>query len=155
MRAWLAKLPRWIDRLWPWGPIVLVILAVLTALNSIANQPPDSDTDVIADVVHDFGKAVDHKRGEDACALLTPEAQRELVADVPTVTCEVAVRSFGLGFDPLALGDASIKAITVTGATGTILRQDLQNASKIAIGLQLTFTKVNGKWLISGIDRGT
>lgn len=153
MRERLAKLPRWVDRLWPWGPIVLVALAVLTGINSIANRPPPSDTDRIADVIHDFGKAVDDRRGEDACALLTPKAQRELVAEVPTVTCPVAVRSFGLGFDPRALGDASIKAITVTGARGIIRRADLTTQGGVAIGLQPTFLKVGGDWRIDGLGR--
>lgn len=153
MRAWLAKLPRWVDRLWPWGPIVLVALAVLTGLNSIANRPAPSDTDQIADVVHDFGKAVDDKRGEEACALLTPAARRQLVAEVPTVTCPVAVRSFGLGFDPRALGDASIRAITVHGTTGIIRRADLVTANDVSIGLELTFAKTDGHWRISGLSR--
>lgn len=154
MRERLAKLPRWIDKLWPWGPVALVVLAVLVGLNSIANQPPDPDTDQIADVVHDFGKAVGDRRGEDACALLTPEGQRQLVAQVPTVTCPVAVRSFGLGFDPIALGEASIKAITVQGATGVITRADLTNGQGISLGIALTFAKTGEHWRISGIDRG-
>lgn len=153
MRARLQRVPYWIDRVWPWGPIGLVVLAVLIGLNSIAHEPPKSDTDVIADVTHDFGKAVADKRGEDACALLTPEAQRELVAQVPTVTCPVAVRSFGLGFDPVALGDASIKAITVHGLQGYILRKDLTTANDVSIGIGLTFAKVAGHWRIAGIAR--
>jgi hypothetical protein len=155
MRERLARLPGWIDRLWPWGPIVLVVLAVLTGLNSIANRPPPSDTDRIADVIRDFGKAVDDRRGEDACALLTPAAQRELVAEVPTVTCPVAVRSFGLGFDPRALGDASIRAITVQGTTGIIRRADLTTAGGVAIGLEPRFAKVGGDWKIAALGRPT
>lgn len=153
MRARLAKLPAWIDRLWPWGPIALVVLAVLTGLNSIAHQPAKSDTDHIGDLVHDFGKAVDDRRGEDACAMLTPAAQQQLVAQVPTVTCPVAVRSFSLGFDPAALGEASIKAITVRGTAGVIRRTDLTNAAGISLGLGLTFRKTGGRWLISGLHR--
>src|SRR5438067_3741844 len=94
MRRRLARIPQWIDRLWPWGPIALVGLALLIGLNSIAKQPPKSDTDVIADVVHKFGKAVEDKRGEDACALLTPAAQSQLVEQVPNVISQVAVCCF-------------------------------------------------------------
>jgi hypothetical protein len=154
MRERLKRLPAWIDKLWPWGPIVLVALAVLTGIRSIAEQPPDSDTDQIADVVHDFGKDADNKRGEDACAWLTPEGQRELVAQVPTVTCPVFVRSFGLGFDPRALGQSNITAITVNGDTAVIKRDELLNERAVSLGIALTLRKTPAGWKISAIDRG-
>jgi hypothetical protein len=153
MRERLKRLPSWIDKLWPWGPIVLVALAVLTGINSIAKQPPKSDTDKIADVVHDFGKATDNKRGEEACALLTASGRRALVAQVPTVTCPVLVRSFSLGFDTRALSIANIKAITVTGTTGTIRRDELLDERDAPLGIALTLTKEDGQWRISAIDR--
>ncbi len=153
MRARLQRLPDWIDKLWPWGPIVLVVLAVLTGINSIAKQPPESDTDRIADVVHNFGEAVDNKRGDEACAMLTSDAQQQLVAEVPTVTCPVAVRSFGLGFDPYALGRSNIKAIHVVGTTATIGRTELVNERDVPIGIGLALSKVGGEWQISAIQR--
>jgi hypothetical protein len=153
MRKRLQRLPVWIDKLWPWGPIVLLVLAVLTGLNSISKQPAKSDPDQINDVVHNFGKAVADKRGEDACALLTLAAQKQLVAEVPTVTCPVAVRSFGLGFDPIALGGATLKKINVTGTSATIARPDLVTAHDVSIGLALTFAKTGGHWQISALTR--
>jgi hypothetical protein len=153
MRAWLKRLPAWIDKLWPWGPIVLVVLAVLTGINSIAKQPPKSDTDQIADVVRDFGKAADDKRGDEACALLTASGRRALLAEVPTVTCPVLVRSFGLGFDTHALGIANIKGIAVMGTTGTIRRDELLNGQNVPLGIALTLTKEDGRWRISAINR--
>jgi hypothetical protein len=153
MRERLKRLPAWIDKLWPWGPIVLVALAILTGIRSVAEQPPDSDTDQIADVVHDFGKDADNHRGEDACAWLTASGQRALVAEVPTVTCPVFVRSFGLGFDPRALGEANITAITVKGDTATIRRAELLNERAVSLGIALTLTKTPGGWKISAIRR--
>ncbi len=154
MRKRLERLPKWIDKLWPWGPIVLVALAVLTGIQSIAEQPPESDTDQIADVVHEFGKDADNRRGEEACKWLTAEGQRALVAQVPTVTCPVFVRSFGLGFDPKALGVSNIVAITVNGDTATIKRAELLNERAVSIGIALTLTKTDRGWKISAIDRG-
>jgi hypothetical protein len=153
MRERLKRLPAWIDKLWPWGPIVLVALALLTGIRSIADQPPASDTDQIADVVHDFGKDADNQRGDEACAWLTPSGQRTLVAEVPTVTCPVFVRSFGLGFDPRALGIANIKAISVQGDNGVIRREDLLNEQDAPIGVALGFTKTPAGWRISAIQR--
>ncbi len=153
LRALLSRLPGWIDRLWPWGPIVLVVLAVLAGLNSIAKQPPKNDYDQINDLVHDFGTAVDAKRGDDACGMLTDTGRTELVAQVPTVTCEVAVRSFGLGFDPKALADAHINGIDLQGTTAAIAPAKLLTGGDVPIGLSLRFQKVDGRWKISALGR--
>jgi hypothetical protein len=153
MRERLKRLPAWIDKLWPWGPIVLVALAVVTGIRSIADQPPASDTDQIADVARGFGKDADNQRGEEACAWLTPSAQQQLVAEVPTVTCPVFVRSFSLGFDPHALGEANIKAITVKDNLGVIRRADLLNGQDAPFGIALAFSKTPDGWKISAIQR--
>lgn len=134
---------------WPVLPLLLLALAVVVALVGIVAAPTPTDAERIGDTVHDFAGALQERRGEDACALLTPVAQQAASARMGTLGCAATVRSFGLGIDGGRLRGAHLVGVEVAGDRATIPREQLRVPDGAPFGGAITLERTDGRWRIA------
>lgn len=140
---------RAVDRAWPALPLIALGLAVVVALVGILAAPRATDLQRIDDAVGDFAGAVAERRGEDACALLTPAAQQAVAARLGTVDCAGTVRSFGLGFDAGRLRVATVRDATVTGNRASVAREQLVLPDGAPYRGGLTLERAGDRWRLA------
>lgn len=139
-----------IDRAWPLAPLGLLGLALLVVVIGMLAAPAESARDRIADTVEDFAAAVDERRGEDACALLTPAAARATADSIGTLDCATVVRSFGYAVDTGPLRVATIREVEVSGAKATIAPDQLIVPGGKPFGPGITLKRVGDQWRVAG-----
>ena len=141
---------RLIDRAWPLAPLALLALAAAIVVVGLLAAPAESTRDQIADAVHDFAAAVDERRGEDACALLTPAATRATAASIGTLDCATVVRSFGYAVDTGPLRVADVRRVEVRGEKATIAPDELTVPGGKPFGPGIALERVGGAWRVAG-----
>ena len=147
-----ATMPaRPVDRAWPALPLAALGVATLVALVGIVAAPQPSETDRIADTVEDFAAAVQEKRGEDACALLTPKGQQATAARLGTLGCAETIRSFGFGLDPGALRAARVASVQIVGDRATIPRAQLIVPGGKPFGRTIALERIDSEWRIATV----
>lgn len=139
-----------VDRSWPLVPLGLLALALLVAVVGIAAAPAASEQDQITTTVQDFAAAVDERRGEDACALLTPAAARRTAASIGTLSCATVVRSFGYAGDTRALRAAKLRGVEVRGDRATVAPDQLIVPGGRPFGPGISLRRIDGAWRVSG-----
>lgn len=142
---------RAVDRAWPALPLALLALAVLVALVGVVAAPRPSDTERIAEVVEDFGAAVQERRGEDACGLLTPGAQAEQAARLGTLDCAATIRSFGTGVNGAQLRLTRVLSARITGDRAAVPRDQLLVPNGKPFGSTVQLARVDGEWRIVSV----
>ncbi len=145
----MRRLP--LDRAWPALPLIFLAIAAVVALIGILAAPRPTEAERIADAVHDFAAAVQERRGEDACALLTPAARATAAARTGTLDCAATVRSFGLGLDAGPLRAARVVGVAVMGDRATIARDQLLVPDGKPFGLTITLERIDGAWRITAV----
>ncbi len=143
----MSRLPR---RLWPLAPLALLALAAVIVVVGLLAAPAESAQDRIADTVHDFAAAVDERRGEDACALLTPAAARATAASIGTLDCATVVRSFGYAVDTGPLRVADVRRVDVNGDKATIAASELIVPGGKPFGPGIALERVGREWRVAG-----
>jgi len=143
----VRRLP--LDRAWPGLPLLFLALAVVVALVGIVAAPTPTDAERIEGTLHDFAAALQERRGEDACALLTPAVQQATTARTGTLGCPATVRSFGLGIDPAPLRVARVAGVQVMGDRATIGRDQLLVPDGEPFGGATTLERIDGRWRIA------
>lgn len=143
----MRRLP--LDRAWPGLPLLFLALAAVVALVGIIAAPTPTDAERIEGTLHDFAGALQERRGEDACALLTPAAQRTATARTGTLDCPATARSFGLGIDPAPLRTARVTGVQVAGGRATIAREQLLVSDGEPFGGVTTLEHIDGRWRIA------
>lgn len=142
-----------IDRAWPALPLIALALAAVVAVVGVLAAPRETEVQRIDDTVSAFARAAQEKRGEDACALLTPDAQRTVAARLGTLTCAETVRSFGVGFDTARLRVAKVVAATVTGQGAIVARDQLVLADGAPFGGGVVLVRTGERWRINAFPR--
>ncbi len=140
---------RAVDRAWPALPLIALGLAVVVAVVGVLAAPREGDLARIDDAVHDFARAVQEQRGEDACALLTPAARRAVAQRLGTVGCAGTVRSFGIGLDAGRLRVATVREATITGDRAGVAREQLVLPDGAPYRGGLTLERAGGGWLLA------
>jgi len=143
----VRRLP--LDRAWPRLPLLFLALAVVVALIGIVAAPTPTDAERIEDTLHDFAAALQERRGEDACALLTPAVQQAATARTGTLDCPGTARSFGLGIDPARLRVARVAGVQVADDRATIAREQLLVPDGEPFGGVTTLERIDGRWRIA------
>ncbi len=138
-----------IDRAWPALPLLALVLAALVAVIGVLAAPEEREVDRIGEAVHDFARAAQERRGEDACALLTPSARQVIAARLGTLTCAETVRSFGVGLDTRRLALAEVVGAAVVGEQATVATQQLVLPGNEAFGRGVRLERSGGSWRIA------
>ena len=136
---------------WPVLPLLLLAVAVVVAMIGIAAAPRPTDARRIGETVRSFAGALQERRGEDACALLTPTAQQAAAARTGTLSCAATVRSFGLGVDAGPLRAARVVGVTVLGDRATVAREQLLVPDGEPFGAAITLERIDGLWRIAAL----
>lgn len=142
---------RLVDRAWPALPLALVALTALVAVVGVLAAPEPTETERIADVVEDFGAAVQERRGADACALLTPGARAQQAARLGTLDCAATVGSFGTGVNGGQLRLARVISARISGDRATIARDQLRVPNGEPFGSTVELERVAGEWRIVSV----
>ncbi len=142
---------RAVDRAWPALPLAALGVAALVAVVGVVAAPQPSETARIVGTVHDFAAAVQEKRGEDACALLTPAGRQAVTAQVGTLGCAATIRSFGYGIDPGVLRVARVTGGQIAGDRATIPRAQLLAPGGRPVGRTITLERIGGEWRIAAV----
>lgn len=137
---------------WPVLPLLLLALAALVALAGIVAAPGPTDARRIGDTVHDFAAAVQERRGEDACALLTSTAQAATAARTGTLDCAATVRSFGFGLDAASLRAARVVGVTVVGDRAAITGEQLLGPDGKPFGRAIALERSDGRWRVAALS---
>lgn len=137
-------------RAWPLAPLALLALAVVIVVVGLIAAPAESTQDQIADTVEDFAAAVDERRGEDTCALLTPAAARATAASIGTLDCATVVRSFGYAVDTGPLRVAEVRQVEVRGEKATIAPAALIVPGGKPFGPGIALERVGDEWRVAG-----
>ncbi|MBA2348309.1 MAG: hypothetical protein H0V81_08435 [Solirubrobacterales bacterium] len=141
---------RLIDRAWPLAPLGLLGLALVIVVIGLLAAPAETPQDRIAGTVEDFAAAVDERRGEDACALLTPAAAKATADSIGTLGCATVVRSFGFAVDTGPLRVATILRADVNGTKATIPADQLIVPGGKPFGPGIALERVDGQWRVAG-----
>ncbi len=136
---------------WPTLPLGALGLTVVVALAGVVAAPRPSDADRIAETVKDFAAAVQERRGEDACALLTPAGRQAVATRLGTLDCAATIRSFGFGIDAGPLRVARVGEVAVAGDRATIARDQLRGPDGKPYGRTITLERRGGTWRIAAI----
>ena len=136
---------------WPVLPLLLLALAALVAVVGIVAAPRPTDVQRVGETVRDFAGALQERRGEDTCALLTPTAQQAAAARTGTLDCAATVRSFGLGVDAGPLRAARVVGVTVVGERATIAREQLLVPDGKPFGAAIALERIDGRWRIAAL----
>ncbi len=139
-----------LSRAWPLVPIALVGVALAIVVVGVLTAPAETPRERIAETVEAFAAAVDERRGEDACALLTPAAERATAASIGTVDCATVVRSFGYAVDTGPLRVATILRADVVGEKATIAPDQLIVPGGKPFGPGLALERVGDEWRVAG-----
>ena len=137
------------DRAWPALPLALVVLAALVAVVGVVAAPEPTSKERIGTTVEAFARAVQERRGEDACRRLTPAAREAAAARVGTLGCAETIRSFDIGLDAAALRAARLTAVRVTGERATIPPGGLGAPGGRPLGRTITLERSLGIWRIA------
>ena len=142
-----------IDRAWPALPLFALALAVVAALIGVLAAPKETDVDRIAGTVQDFARAAQERRGEDACALLTPDGQTTIAARLGTLSCAETVRSFGVGFDAARLRGARVVGASLAGNGAIVSREQLVLPGIVPFGGGVVLVRAGSGWRINAFPR--
>ncbi len=163
-RAWAALGRRSLDRAqpasgrrplagtWPVLPLLLLALAALVAVVGILAAPSPTDARRIGDTVHDFAAALQERRGEAACALLTPTAQAATAARTGTLGCAATVRSFGLGFNAASLRATRVVGVTVVGDRAAITGEQILGPDGKPFGRAIALERIDDRWRVAALS---
>jgi phage tail tape-measure protein len=135
-----------IDRGWPAAPLLVLALAAVVVVVGIAAAPAPTDRQRVGEALHDVARAVQERRGEDACALLTPHAQQAVAARTGTLDCADTVRTFGLGVDAAALEAAQVTGVSVAGTRATVARGQLLQPDGTPFGKGAVLERAGDGW---------
>lgn len=127
--------------------MALTLLAVAIGLLAAPAPTPAAR---IATTVEDFAAAVDERRGEDACALLTPAAALEVARSIGTLDCAQTIRSFGYRLNTAPLRVATVRRADVTGAKATIAPDQLIVPGGRTFGPGIALERIDGDWRVAG-----
>lgn len=138
-------------RLWPALPLLALGLALVVVVVGVVAAPRPSEADRIAETVEGFARAVQERRGEDACARLTPDGRQAVARRLGTLGCAATIRSFGYGIDAGPLRVARVVDVAISGDRATIAREQLLVPDGKSYGRAITLERVAGDWRIAAI----
>jgi predicted small lipoprotein YifL len=133
--------------------------ALLLALSGCGGGGPKTDADAVAQTLKDAAKQASEGKGDEACAHLTPDAQRQAVLQVGAgvlgnADCPQIVKRAQFALTPLdkqRIKSLQPSNVVVNGtAASATMSTDTASAPGQGILLQLTLQKVGGDWKISG-----
>jgi hypothetical protein len=127
-----------------------VALTLLAAAVGLLAAPEPSPTARIATTIKDFAAAVDERRGEDACALLTPAAAAAVARSIGTLDCAQTIRAFGYRLNTAPLRVAAVRRADVVGATARIAPDQLNVPGGRTFGPGVALKRVGGDWRVAG-----
>lgn len=140
---------RALDHAWPALALIALGLAALVAVIGVIAAPARPEVERIDDAVETLARAVQERRGEDACAALTPAARRIVAARLGTLDCAATIRSFGLGIDAGRLRAARVVGARVDGDRALVAREQLVLPDGAPFGGAVTLERRGGAWQVA------